>query len=126
MIWRESRFDAARMGGKGEIGLMQVTEGAAQEWAEDRGVKSFVKSDLFDPRVNVQAGTWYLARAIKRWSTEADPLPYALAEYNAGRSRATRWAETADGNSRKFWEDIPFKTTKHYIRDILVRYRGKV
>lgn len=126
LIWQESRFVADRVGTKGEIGLMQVTENAALEWAKDRRIKVFSKDVLFDPATNIQAGTWYLARAIRRWSDRPDPLPFALAEYNAGRSNAQRWAVDGGSNSRKFWEAITYPTTKRYVKDILKRYRGRV
>ena len=88
LIWRESRFDARKVGAAGERGLMQLTEGAASEWVQQNRVQNFQVEELFDPKVNVQAGTWYLARAIGRWKKQSDPVPFALAEYNAGASRA--------------------------------------
>ena len=57
---------------------------------------------------------------------QAQTLPFALAEYNAGRANAQRWAAMSGPNSRKFWETITYPTTKKYIHDILKRYRGKV
>ncbi len=126
LIWRESRFEAHRVGTKNEVGLMQVTEVAGQEWAKARKIGGFAREALFDPATNIDAGTWYLARAIQRWSDRPDPLPFALAEYNAGRSNAQRWAAISGPNSRKFWECITFPTTQHYVRDILRRYRGRV
>ncbi len=35
---------------------------------------------------------WYLRRAMSHWQQMRDPIPFALAEYNAGPSRAQRWA----------------------------------
>ncbi|MFH0953081.1 MAG: lytic transglycosylase domain-containing protein [Verrucomicrobiota bacterium] len=126
LIWRESRFEADRVGTHKEVGLMQVTETAGQEWAKASGVIGFSRDTLFNPATNIQAGTWYLARAIRRWSDRPDPLPFALAEYNAGRSNAQRWSAASGPNSRRFWETIDYPTTKRYIRDILRRYRGGV
>jgi soluble lytic murein transglycosylase len=126
VIWRESRFNPTLIGDAGEIGLMQVTEAAAREWAKAERLSTFTKSDLFDVRTNVRAGTWYLARAIRYWSgTKADPLPFALAEYNAGRSNAARWAAEAS-EGRALLERITYPTTKRYVRDILQRYRHRV
>jgi soluble lytic murein transglycosylase len=126
VIWRESRFNPNAVGSKGEIGLMQVTEAAAWEWAHASKNYDFKKSDLFDPEVNVRAGTWYLAQAIKTWSICPDPLPYALAHYNAGRNNVSTWFKRGGPESRAFWEAIGFPTTREYVRDILVRYRGRV
>jgi len=126
VIWRESRFEPTRIGRKGEIGLMQVTETVGLEWAGENDVESFVRSDLFDPRVNLEAGTWYLSLCIRNWSAEPDPLPYALAEYNAGRVNALRWAEKSGQDTRRFVDDITYKSTRTYVTSILERYRGGV
>jgi hypothetical protein len=50
---------------------MQLTEGAASEWVRENRVQNFQVEELFDPKVNVQAGTWYLARAIGRWKQQS-------------------------------------------------------
>lgn len=123
VIWRESRFNSRCIGDLGEIGLMQVTQDAAKEWAAANGVTSFVKRDLFNPEINIQAGTWYLRRAIRHWSDKANPLPYALAEYNAGRSNAKRWASTDGGDANRFRVGITYPSTRRYIRDVLNDYR---
>jgi len=121
VIWRESRFKYDCRGKHGEIGLMQVTENAAKEWAEANGIANLRKTDLFNPETNIQAGTWYLKRSISRWSNKTNPLPYALAEYNAGRSNAVRWAASDGGDANKFWDGITYPSTKRYVRDILTR-----
>jgi soluble lytic murein transglycosylase len=125
IVWRESRFDARKVGAAGERGLMQLTEGAASEWVRENRVQNFQVEELFDPKVNVQAGTWYLARAIGRWKNQSDPVPFALAEYNAGASRAQRWA--GGDNSMvippdTFRNNIDFPGTKRYVETILARY----
>ena len=123
VIWRESRFDPMKFGGAGERGLMQLTEGAAKEWAQDSRVADFRVEELMDPKVNVQAGTWYLARAMKRWSKQSDPVPFALAEYNAGASRAQRWAGGDDIviPPNTFRENIDFPGTRKYVDQIMAR-----
>jgi soluble lytic murein transglycosylase len=126
VVWRESRFQVTAVGEKGEIGLMQVTGDAAGEWAEAEYRPLFRKHELFDPRTNLEAGTWYLKRAIQRWSHKSDPLPFALAEYNAGHSNAVRWSAEAKPGTRGFMAAITYPSTRTYIRTILRRYRGRV
>ncbi|MBU1692469.1 MAG: lytic transglycosylase domain-containing protein [Verrucomicrobia bacterium] len=125
VIWVESRFRVDRVGKAGEIGLMQVTPAAAQEWATEEGNALFTVLDLFEPGVNIRAGTWYLGRALQRWSDRPDPLPFALAEYNAGRSNALRWSRESGPDSKAFMMAITYPTTRRYIRDILKRFRGR-
>ena len=124
LIWKESRFNARCVGTHKEVGLMQVTEVAGREWAEAYDIPAFERNSLFDPSTNIQAGVWYLARAIRRWSDRPDPLPFALAEYNAGRSNAQRWASKSGTDARRFIENITYPTTRKYVEDILTRYRG--
>jgi soluble lytic murein transglycosylase len=124
VIWRESNFLPHRTGKAGEIGLMQIREPAAREWARACSLTHFQRDDLFNACTNIEAGTWYLARALKRWGGRDQPEPFALAEYNAGLTHARRWAalpgaDTAQG----FQEAVTYPSTRLYIRDILNRYR---
>src|SRR5262249_40527326 len=95
LIWRESKLLPTKEGLAGERGLMQVSETAASEWAKAEKIASFVPTDLFDPKTNIEAGTWYLAQALNRWKAKDDPIPFALAEYNAGRRNVQRWVDEA-------------------------------
>jgi peptidoglycan lytic transglycosylase len=124
VVWRESRFDARKFGSAGERGLMQVSEKAAQEWATENHVENFRVEELFDPKVNLEAGTWYLRRAAQHWEKQADPIPFALAEYNAGASRAQRWAGGDDAviPPDTFRANIDFPGTRKYVDSILGRY----
>lgn len=126
VIWKESRFQPNVVGEAGEIGLMQVTEAAGWEWARATGFYLFSPVDLFDPANNIQAGTWYLARALQRWSHHPDPLPFALAEYNAGRANVLRWTKKSGPHAGAFLEAITFPTTRRYIEDVARRYRRRV
>lgn len=122
VIWRESDFDPGAVGAAGERGLMQIMEPAAQEWAKAESLENFRPTDLFDPRTNILAGSWYLARAISRWPEADRPEVFGLAEYNAGRTHARRWARDLPRPiAAAFIERIDFPTTKNYILDILDR-----
>ena len=126
VVWRESRFDPQKLGGAGERGLMQVSEIAAREWAEEHQMENFRVEELFDPKTNLEAGAWYLHRAMLHWEKARDPTPFALAEYNAGASRAQRWAG-GDGkkpiSASAFQKNIDFPGTKRYVESIISRYR---
>jgi soluble lytic murein transglycosylase len=126
VVWRESGFDPRKLGGAGERGLMQVSEIAAREWAKENRVENFRMEELFDPKINLEAGAWYLHRAMVHWQQTRDPVPFALAEYNAGASRAQRWAG-GDGaqsiSAVNFQRNIDFPGTKKYVESILERYR---
>lgn len=123
VVWKESRFNAAAIGRRREVGLMQVTAAAAAEWAAAVGRPPPTAAELLRPSVNVRAGAWYLRRAVLRWERlRDDPVPFALAEYNAGRSNAERWASNAV-SVEAFLEQITYPATRQYVNDILNRYR---
>ncbi len=125
VVWRESRLDPKKLGGAGERGLMQVSEIAAREWATENKIENFQMEELFDPKTNLEAGGWYLRRAMLHWQEARDPIPFALAEYNAGASRAQRWA---GGGGKQpisagvFQKNIDFPGTKKYVESIIDRY----
>ncbi len=123
VIWRESRFSPLRRGKAGEIGLMQIMPGSAGEWAKAEHLTGFTPDHLLDPGTNILAGTWYLGRALKRWNAQADPIPYALAEYNAGRSNAKRWDRVNAMNPQEFTAVISYPATRAYVRTIMRYYR---
>jgi soluble lytic murein transglycosylase len=125
LVWRESRFDPRKYGSAGERGLMQVSEKAANEWARENKIENFQVDGLFDPKTNLEAGCWYLRRAVEHWETQPDPLPFALAEYNAGASRAQRWAGGSENTpipKNDFLRNIDFPGTRKYVESIIGRY----
>lgn len=125
LVWRESRFDPRKIGTAGERGLMQVSEPAAREWARETHVVNFQIDDLFNPRTNLEAGSWYLRRAVQHWQHQTRPLAFALAEYNAGASRAQRWANnnaSVPMADETFRGNIDFPTTRKYVERVLQRY----
>ena len=126
VVWRESRFDPKKQGSHGERGLMQVTERAANEWASENKSVGFNPDQLFEPKTNLEAGAWYLHRAMEHWTHQSDPTPFALAEYNAGASRAQRWSGgngIAEISEHQFLEKIDFPATRRYVESIMDRYK---
>jgi soluble lytic murein transglycosylase len=122
VVWRESRFDPDAKGRKGEIGLMQVMPGTGQEWATATRVSNFSNFVLADPVRNIDSGTWYLARVLRRYTNADDPVPYALADYNAGRGNVLKWNKGhAATNSAEFIQQIGFRSTRDYVRSIMKR-----
>ncbi|HME88515.1 MAG TPA: lytic transglycosylase domain-containing protein [Chthoniobacterales bacterium] len=122
VVWRESRFDREKIGTAGERGLMQVSARAAYEWAREHKIDQFRVDQVLDPKTNLEAGSWYLHRALEHWQNESEPLPFALAEYNAGASRAQRWVGQGTVSANEFLARIDFPATRKYIQSILDRY----
>ncbi|HZQ46756.1 MAG TPA: lytic transglycosylase domain-containing protein [Verrucomicrobiae bacterium] len=124
VVWRESRFNPRTRGGKGEIGLMQVLpKAAAKDWTVAERIQPLAAEILLDPGTNTLVGAWYLEKLLKRYAQTDNPLPYALADYNAGRGNVLKWEHgPAATNSIAFIEQIGFPGTKNYVRSVMRRY----
>jgi soluble lytic murein transglycosylase len=122
VVWRESWFDPSARGKAGEIGLMQIREPAAREWAEAERIAGFQHEHILDPGSNTLAGAWYLAKLLRRYPHTDDPVAYALADYNAGRGHVLRWNQGAAAtNSQQFLAQMTFPGTRHYIETVVQR-----
>lgn len=122
VVWRESWFDPNARGKAGEIGLMQIREPAAREWADAERIAGFHHEHILDPGSNTLAGAWYLAKLLRRYPQADDPVPYALADYNAGRGHVLRWnGGAAATNSQQFLAQMTFPGTRHYIETVAKR-----
>lgn len=122
LVWRESRFDPSARGRAGELGLMQIREPAALEWAASEHLLPFDYTACLDPLTNTLAGSWYLKKVMHRYRQADNPLPYALAEYNAGRANVLKWRSGAAAtNSGEFLDQITFPGTRAYVQSILAR-----
>jgi soluble lytic murein transglycosylase len=120
VVWRESKFNAKARGRAGEIGLMQIGPLAAKEWAWEETRRPAFDGNLFDPGTNLQVGTWYLGKLLRRYAGTDNPAAYALADYNAGRVHVLRWnGGPAATNSAFFVTQITFPGTQNYVRSVI-------
>ncbi len=143
VIRHESFFDERAASGAGAVGLMQVTAPVYFEWHSSGGERALTTSQrgvlaaaagsadvaLQDPEVNLHVGCWYLARLLKRFDGEPEPLVIALAAYNAGSANAERWlAKCAHlrGAERTsaFIRAIDYPETSRYVTSIRRDYAG--
>lgn len=133
IIYEETYFSPWKHGRNGEIGLMQVTPGVAQEWIaetvrppQQQTVLADTASLLREPERNIQIGCWYL----QKFSDEYHDMPgreaRMLAAYNAGDSRAAEWNRVQTGTSalteQEFISRIDIASTRSYVTSILGRY----
>jgi soluble lytic murein transglycosylase len=72
---------------------------------------------LFDPKVNIEIGAWYLAKAMWRWRSYQQYETLALCEYNAGYSNTKYWVPKDFEGPVK----INFCSTYNYVTKILIR-----
>ena len=122
VIYTESKFDPFATGDAGEVGLMQIMpSGAAVDYAREYGIEVPPRAKLFDPALNIDIGTWYLAEGLKIYSGYKEAEALALCRYNAGNSRAKRWAP--ENPQADFLDNIDIKSTKIYVQKVMRRYQ---
>jgi len=87
VMYVESRYRNFAVSPVGALGLMQVMPATGEELALEQGVTWRGPQTLFDPHVNVQLGTAYLAELIAKYDGD---VPTALAAYNWGPGHIDR------------------------------------
>lgn len=120
VIWKESKFDPNVTGAAGEIGLMQIMPGAVEDWKKGTKTnKTPSKKELFNPELNIEIGSWYLAWTGKHWENYKSKLILQISEYNAGYGNVTKkWKPASPGDEVKL-DNIKINSTKKYVRDVI-------
>lgn len=122
VVWRESRFNPRARGAKEEVGLMQIMGNTGREWAGEQSEPFFSELVLWEPAKNIDCGAWYLGKLLRRYTKTDDPVPYALADYNAGRGNVLKWIKDEGAtNSAAFIDQIRFPSTRAYVRSVMQR-----
>lgn len=125
LIRQESAFEPRATSAAGARGLMQMMPANGPALARTIGLSDYDAALLWQPDVNLAMGTHHFAGALKRYPD----LQRALAAYNAGGARVTRWtatplsgnaADTARFDPELFVERMPYLETRGYVRNITV------
>ncbi|NMA92915.1 MAG: lytic transglycosylase domain-containing protein [Firmicutes bacterium] len=121
VVQSESSFDPEGISSRGAQGLMQLMPATAEWVAGMLGFNLQGREELFEPRLNIEIGTWYLSSLRQQFG---DNKAVILAAYNGGRTETARWLEQDiwDGRESSI-EQIPFAETRHYVRRTLAAYR---
>jgi len=108
--------------GDGSAGQQEHGSNRAQAWK----IETFSPTDPFDPKTNLDVGTWYFKKKLVRWKLKGDAIPFALAEYNAGHARMERWISMTGRGEEATPSDllkaIDFPSTRKSVEDITARY----
>ena len=102
----------------GAIGVMQLMPETGRRIASEMKLPYGGLATLTDPGSNIQLGTFYLGKMLRRFS---DNPVLATAAYNAGPLRVEKWLPEVDRLDARIWiENIPFNETRDYVRRVLV------
>jgi len=122
VIREESRFKSRALSRSWAHGLMQVIPSTGRRICQALGIR-YSRWKMYDPRVNIWMGTYYLSGLIKRFDGN---VPYALAGYNGGPVRVKRWLKEygPEVDMDEFIEDIPLRETRNYVKKVMKSYFG--
>jgi soluble lytic murein transglycosylase len=117
IIRQESAFNPTAISSSGARGLMQLMPATAQEVLTKLKLQQEPVIRLHDPQLSITLGTTYFANLMRRFQGN---VVLALAGYNAGPGRATRWrAQWAGTPLDECIERIPLDETRGYVKLIL-------
>lgn len=117
----ESNFKSNAISSKNAIGLMQILPETGEWIAKKIGIKNYSNNMLFEPKYNIQMGTWYLSYLLKNFNGN---MQLAIAAYNGGSGNVDAWLK-----DKKFSKDgkqlhaVPFPETNRYIKKVLAVYQ---
>lgn len=113
----ESAWMSDAQSGADARGLMQLLPSTAADVARRNGLAWSGGDSLYDPAINIELGTRYLAHMADRFSGS---IWLASAAYNAGAARVDQWV---DARSKLppdiFVATMPFKETREYVARVM-------
>jgi soluble lytic murein transglycosylase len=122
LILQESGFNQWAVSPAGARGFMQLMPATAADVARRRGISHRREWLTERPSHNIYLGTAYLEEMLKRFDGS---YVLALAAYNAGPNRVSRWLKEF-GDPRKpgtdvvdWVEMIPVYETRNYVQRVL-------
>ncbi len=116
IIRQESRFMHYAKSMVGAGGLMQVMPATAKWIAKKLGWSTYHDGLLHDIESNVNLGTYYMRYTLDTFNGQE---AMATAAYNAGPSRARKWASNTPLEGAIYAETIPFGETRSYVKKVL-------
>ncbi len=110
VIKTESNFDEKAVSSVGACGLMQLMP-ETFDWLQTVKGESLDDFEIFDPKINVDYGSSYLAMLYERfgnWDT-------VFAAYNAGPTIVSVWLQSSEDMTLS---DIPYSETDNYVKKV--------
>jgi len=117
IIRAESAWVADARSHADAYGLMQLLPAVAKQVAQANKLPYGGAGDLFDPGLNIQLGTRFLAQMARQYAGS----PWlASAAYNAGGAPVGRWIDARGTLEPDFFiETIPYKETREYVARVM-------
>jgi soluble lytic murein transglycosylase len=117
LIRQETIFNPTAVSRANAIGLMQLLPSTGRMVAKrySLGGGTISSADLFNPLLNIQLGTAYVAEQVRQFGR----FEYVAAAYNGGPSRVARWLTQLPAGDIEEWVDaIPLSETRAYVQGV--------
>lgn len=116
IVRQESRFMHFAKSNVGASGLMQVMPATAKWIAQKIGWRDYHNGMIHELDTNINLGTYYLGYTLEQFNGQE---AMATAAYNAGPSRARKWADDKPLEGAIYAETIPFNETRTYVKRVM-------
>lgn len=115
VIRTESDYNKDALSNQNAKGLMQITDSTGEWIASKIGVKNFRPNMLYDPKINIEFGCWYLKNLEEEFHNKNN----TIAAYNAGRTNVEKWLKNKDySKNGQNLDNIPFTQTYNYVKRV--------
>lgn len=138
LVWaimrQESSFNARAISPVGARGLLQIMPFTGRKIAAKLKNQKFQVSDLFQPRLNIQYGAWYMKYLLTAFQGD---MWLSIMSYNAGPHIVSAWTKNSQNKLRapasdmparneipldEFVEISPYRESRGYLRSVLKNY----
>jgi soluble lytic murein transglycosylase len=117
---QESSFRANAKSPAAARGLLQLTVDAANKYNAKAGVPNLQAESLYQPSVNINIGSVYIAELKKQFSL----YEAIAASFNGGEDNAARWLNRSKPKEAPiFASEVGFAETKTYVFKVMSNYR---
>ncbi len=117
LVRQESEFNPQAVSKTGARGLAQIEPATGKELSRRLKLTTYSSAGLFQPRLNLELGTYYLKSLIGLTGGREDA---ALAAYDAGLTHVRAWLTWGDFREpAEFIETVPFTETRSYVQGVL-------
>lgn len=116
IIKTESGFNPNAESNVGAMGLMQITATTGQFIANNLGITDFTPDMLYNPKINIEFGCWYLEYLSKEFNNNEELV---AAAYNAGGAKVSSWLNNSEYSSDGVTlNNIPYVETANYVQKV--------
>jgi|GEM_PF-1159971 len=129
LIRQESAFGDHAVSSSNAMGLMQLIPPTAQEVAGELKLgKLTLPEDGFNPELNMEMGSYYLAKMIRQFS---GVVPFGVAAYNVGPTKMRIFvharpevqsllsAPSSTPLDELWFDELPWAETSYYVKAVL-------